>query len=217
MRVLNKILDSYLVTLALIFLCALALGGSIRPWNSKHPALVYQSREKEIEKLVFNNEPFEFLDLKVKGVKVNSKEKFQADADWLQRVEFRLKNKSGKPIVYIHMVLAFPETKIAGPIRSYDIKFGLDPALGSNQGRRADPIFLIRDDVAVISIPEKQYTYIQSSLQREGFLIGNLTKVEIRIPDVRFADGTMWASGELFEPDLNNPSGWKKIKVPRPQ
>jgi hypothetical protein len=80
------------------------------------------------------DELIEFGNLRVKDVQITSSRKFNAATvavksgrqieDWLENLEFSIRNKSDKQITYIQFELQFPDTGVTGPLMVYR-EFGI--------------------------------------------------------------------------------------------
>jgi hypothetical protein len=78
--------------------------------------------------------------------------------------------------------------------------------------RRGNPIFLIKNDVTTFELTDRRLELLEGYLQKRGYRLDDLTKVDIGITEVRFTDNTMWLGGEFYVVDPNAPSGWRIIR-----
>lgn len=153
--------------------------------------------------------PAEITDFKVDGKPVNSDEEFDAGADWLQNLSFKLKNKSDKTITFTVIDLDFPETAAVsgGRIAQRQITLGQDPEnrLG------AAPLQLLPGKSMDIRL-DAEYSGIKTLLTR-WLPIDNVTKVTVRLHQVMFDDGTLWSAGTTYRrnPNTGEPNKWIKI------
>src|SRR5262245_34382413 len=86
-------------------------------------ALLWQSRQKTITKYEHRSMPLRFGKVKAAGKLLDlqpgpesketqeSRDEFDADDDWMRGLTVNFTNTSGKNIVYIQMLLIFPETE----------------------------------------------------------------------------------------------------------
>lgn len=210
MRGLKKIHKSYIIGLWLLIIVAIALGAGFRSWSKNNKLGAKQSKERNIVIKSWMNEPFEILDLNVKGKIVKSDEKFEETEDWIHGLQFKIKNKSEEAITFIHLVLTFPETQSNRPMRAVDVVLGYRAEAQSSKPKN-NPLNLIKDDSTSISFAEKLYPRIQNGIQRSGFNITDITRMEITAQEVRFADGRRWALGLWYVQDPTAKTGWRRI------
>jgi hypothetical protein len=167
-----------------------------------------QTNQKQFRKEKYNHEPIEVLEYRIKGNKINENEKFDGGTRWLQGLTIKIKNRSEKPIRYIHVSLTFHEALIDGRFPVYDYDIGHR----SEKVRRGNPIFLIKNDVTTFELTDRRLELLEGYLQKRGYRLDDLTKVDIGITEVRFTDNTMWLGGEFYVVDPNAPSGWRIIR-----
>jgi len=162
---------------------------------------------KVIEKENFPNTPFELVDLKATGKAVKFGEKFDDDEDWLKKINFKLKNNSDKPIVYVLVYLHFPETEFTGMGMTFELQYGQRPGAKIVTGK---PILLTKGDVSSITLSDSDYDELKRFVENRQSL-SSISKVVINIPTVYFADGTVWSGGVLYQPDSTAPGGMRAI------
>jgi len=140
----------------------------------------------------------------------------QAGDDWLQNVTIYLFNRTNKTVVYVQIVLGFPETGdgIQRPMRVHHITLGqLPPSVavtGSGQPIRRDltrkamsfaPGQTLLIDVGVY------FDQIRASVEPKMAFTA-ITKCIIRRSAFYFDDGMRW-DGEYSVPDPERPGKWK--------
>lgn len=179
---------------------------------SKGTVVIGQSvADKKISRRMHKDEVLEFDDLKIKAKKIKLDQGFQHDSEdenWLEGLELKLKNKSEKPVVFISIDLAFPETGNVAPMRVYDVNIGQRP--GSPR-QLANSIFIIPNDVIHYSLSNVELSNIKAFLSRGNFTLKGISKLEIRVTTVIFSDGMKWYEGEWFRPNPSVPSGYEKV------
>ena len=199
-----------LITLAL---GSVALGTGISAVGKSAFKVAKQTNEKSIRRQWANEEPFEILEYRAKGKTVPEDRsgkafKVEGGEKWLQGLTLRIKNKSEKAIVYIRITLVFPEALVDGKkiTYDYDIGHGVQAKV-----KRGDPILLIKGESTTWEFTEKYSNTLDRFMQKCGYRLDDLTKVDIYIQEVHFADNTMWFVGEFYVPDPDNPGGWRMI------
>jgi hypothetical protein len=166
-----------------------------------------QGGQKVIEKAFSRNDVVEFSEIKVSQNAVEPGKSFDADDEWLNKSFVKVKNISGKPIVYLEVTLDFPETKATGSVMSYRVVFGQRPE--SRLPQRHDPMFMLPGDTLEIPL-DKHYTKIKSFVEGRH-RITDISKLELGIGFVVFADKTAWTAGNFLRQDPNNPDHYINI------
>src|SRR5262245_34239588 len=187
-----------------------------------------RSDEKVIEKDPYDdNEPVEIDNLSVKNVKVALHQKFSAktlaeqgggeEEDWLENLEFTVKNKSDKRITYLAISLRFP---LSGDTdRSvgmfYHFVFGIDLRASGQAATYADPFSLDSGASYTIRLSEKGMKEIKDRVAMSKRSLGDLNKVFLRISVVGSEDGLLWQDGKYSKPEKHKQSDEKVIEIAR--
>jgi hypothetical protein len=166
-----------------------------------------QAREKTVETIppIFN-EPVKLVGVKVgqKGVKFG--EKFAGPHDWLKGASFRLKNVSGKSIVFIELDVNFPETRASGPEMSFRINLGRVP----NINHQSAPLSVLPGGELDVDIDDKRYGGLVKFVQ-ERHSISDIGKARVEVGFVVFDDGMAWGAGSFYRQAPENPKRWLPI------
>lgn len=160
--------------------------------------------EKKITKESFKNEPIEIFELKSDEKAVKLKENFVQENDWLKNFTVRFRNVSGKSIVYVSMVIGFPETDSTGNRMVYYLKYGINPLVKKNT--KDEPELLAPNEPAELVLSTEKYTKLKDFLTTRQHSLKDLTEIHLTIVSVYFEDGTHWSAGTMFRPDPNRPS-----------
>lgn len=178
--------------------CGMYVATSVPAW----PSSLIQEEEKVFEKLRPSHpEPTEMVEIRTTKKAVKLGEKFDEGDDWLNGATFKLKNTSGKEIVYVELDLNFPETTSSGNEMSFPLKLGRRP--GESNSTRAPLLLKPGEDVG-ITLGEKKYEELTRFIETRQ-PISNLTKVRVSFGFVVFNDGTAWSAGNFYRQDPNNP------------
>jgi hypothetical protein len=145
--------------------------------------------------------PVEILGVNVKGKDIKLGEKIDNDEGWLSNTSFKIKNVSGKTILYVGMYLDFPETKVTGNIMTFPLRYGHNPLEQADAGQ---PQRLLPDRTADVSLSAKEYEQLKSFILRRH-QIADLHKVSLRVTTLYFEDGAIWSNGSWMRPDPGNP------------
>lgn len=190
----------------------LVIGAS---WASMHTSTAGkqgQGKERLLEKGTFRKEPMKVVGIKAKGKQVESGKRFIEEDDWINNLTIRLKNVSGKPIIFFEVSLTFPANadQPYGPQPGYvrDIQYGSEPLSGA-AGSPNQPPPVMPNDFVELTLSVEDQEAIESALTRLDFPKGIYVKMVLRT--VMFADDTMWRAGETLTRDPEDPSTWKVV------
>ena len=138
------------------------------------------------------------------GTKVN---------DWLQNLEYTIKNRSDKRITYIHFEVLFPDTIATGdPLMVYrELFLGVDPKASGDLSRYGKPLLLNPGEVLTLTISPKHLEAMSGFLALRQYRLSDLTRVDVQVLDCFFEDGTKWTLGGYYKPNPNAPLGWERI------
>lgn len=158
---------------------------------------------KLITKENFKNEPIEFLEIKSNEKPVAVNENFTQENDWLRNFTVKFKNNSATSIVYVSLLIGFPETEATGNRMSHFLKYGINP-LAKNQSK-IKPELLPPGETAELFLSAESHTILDNFLATRHHFTQDLTKIHLTIMAIYFDDGTHWSAGTVFRPDPNNP------------
>lgn len=170
-----------------------------------------QDTEREIEQERPNPKaPIELIEIKVQGQVVNLKEKFPADSEWIKTTSLKLKNKYTKTITYVQVNVDFPETATSGIMMQEQYLLGRHPVYGKLGDPQ--PLNLKPEESFEVSLGT-EFDRIKRMIERRHSPIASISKILIRLQDVGFDDGTVYAAGAFFKknPDENSPRKWIQI------
>gem|GEM_PF-2585882 len=196
-----------------------------------------RSDNKVIEKAWQDKAPYEISDLSVKNVKITSRERlvdsgftkvrkdsyeFSAESiakngggleeDWLENLEFTIKNKSDKQITYIGLSILFPETKINGPMMvSNLLQLGINPKISAEHRKQSTPFVLATGDKITFRLSAQRLKQINDFLHNRKFQLAELNKAEISVVLLAFEDGIIWSAGRYLRPSSSAPGGYERI------
>jgi hypothetical protein len=170
---------------------------------------VYAQNEKKVIKLANTVKPqLKFTDVKVRQQDRKFDESFNAEAEWVKSLSFKLESISDKPIVYLEVNINFPETRATGNLISYPIRFGQLP--NSTLKQLNKPMLLKSGETLEVSLEKEKdriYKFVNSRQSIES-----IQKVELEIGFIVFEDKTAWAAGAFLRQDANNPSKYNPIE-----
>ena len=214
-----------IIVLVAVCVGAVTLGfvlGSTQPFTARaYQSLLQQSDRKVIERYERPGEPFEFDNLAVKKAKIALNQRFSAksfaekgggkEEDWLENLEFTLKNTFNKQRTFILLQLQFPETEVDGPLMVYHLRIGIDPKPTRYDLKYATPLALEPGNKVVFTLSAGELEMLKQFLGYRNYHLANLNKTVIRIASVVFDDGMRWDYDSYYKPNPNAPGGYERI------
>lgn len=218
-----------LIMLLLVCTTSGLVGFAFRGNSERTLTIPQQSDEKVIERKEYGYEPFKFDNLSVRKVKIAPNQKLNARSlaesqggqleDWLEDLEFTIKNKWDKTITYLDLDLTFPETRGGRPMMVYDLDIGIHPSAVGDAVKYGKPLALNADETLTFNLSAERLKKIKRFLALGGFELINLNKVVIRIGYIIFEDGMKWEQGSWYkpisgeEPSAGKPGQYVKLTV----
>jgi hypothetical protein len=167
-----------------------------------------QTEKKVISHSDWKTEPVKFVKVKAAGKAMGFKEEFDGDDEWMRDLVVTLQNTSNRNIIYIRLLLQFPETKTEGPegyMMGSELEYGKYPRIPSNGNY--DQLLKPGEEVE-LALPD--YDELRSFLQSRSFY--KVNALHIHLDSVIYDDDTMWSGNALFRRDPNNPDEWNIIR-----
>lgn len=215
------------------FLCSLVVLMSLCAMRVKSASTLPRQRaafstshqeEKVIGRDLFVDDPVDLGDITVKGVPIELGRKFSAksvtaqdgglEEDWLENLEFTVKNTSDKRITYLQASLRFPlfentDKSAAGMFHHFIL--GVDLRASGEAATYATPFSLDAGASHTIRLDEKGLKEIKSRLERSKQSLAGINKVFIQIGVVGYEDGLQWQAGRYIRPEKQLQSDNKVI------
>jgi hypothetical protein len=214
------------VLLLVICACSAALGFVMRadkgaPMGAKQSASTPDPDEKVIAIYQYEKQPYEIKGLSVRGVRIKAGVKFSATSvaaisggpvgDWIEDLEFTIKNVSDKVGTYVDVQLDFPDTLSNGPKMVFS-QMGLgEPAWASKTRRKYVPMYLQPGQEITFRLSALDLRNIKSFLAFRDFTLTDMSEIEIRSVLVNFSDGTKWENGDFWKPSPDSRSGFERV------
>jgi hypothetical protein len=204
-----------------------------------------KSDEKLIEQKAFDNEPLRLTAVRVKGIKVILGQRFNSislakagggqPGDWLENLQFKLENISGKEATFIRISLLFPDevgTNLIGVYRLLGVGVPPGPVQPQSRDRiytemppapdqsqspvtatpsSPEPLALGLGDSVTFRLSGQQFDDIKRFLSTLRFQLADLNRVWIKVEYVIFNDGTKWDNGHYFKRTPGGPRPWEPI------
>ena len=197
-------------TAMILFVICFFLTSSSKPLRLS--AFGGQSPQKSITYSPERNQPVRFDKIKAADklfefeAGSEFKKDFDGDDDWMRGLAITFKNTSNKNIVYVNVLLLFPETEAAGPIMGFPLQFGhfpKKPNIGSYDN------LLKPGEEMEIGLTDDQHNHLQSFLKSRSF--NKINRLRLFLESVIFEDDILWVGGILMRRDPDNPNRWLPI------
>ena len=203
---------------------ARALPKQRKPLLNLFQISLQHSDERSIEREIYPNEPVEIDNLAVRNVSIVPHQKFSAksvigqgggqEEDWIENLEFTIKNKSDKLITYLSISIGFPRP--GNPDTSvgtfYNFALGVDLRASGEAATFVEPFSLAAGGSHTIRLSAKDLKEIKSRLAMSKTSLAEMNWAIIRIPSVGFEDGSQWQLGNFLVPDKMQPSDKKTVE-----
>lgn len=175
---------------------------------------VFGNADPQNKKIVKNRSsvdvPIEIVATKVKDRSIEFRQEFDADANWLRDLTFKIKNKSTKPITWIGINITFPETRATGSLMLHQLFIGQRSDMLSTLTSNP-PLDLKPGEEKEISL-EPEFDLIRRLIKLRG-RVEDINNVDLTIDEVMFADDTLYSGSNLWRrnPDTSSARKWLKI------
>jgi hypothetical protein len=155
------------------------------------------------------DDPIEITEVTVKGQATQTNKHIRAPEDsenWLEGLSFKVKNKSGRNIVYLSIYLTFPETKDDrnSPTLSFPLEFGINPQWKTLP---ANLEALSPDQEIEFSVSGEKYEALDRFISRKK-PVNSINVLMLRTVVVMFDNESGWDSGVYLRRDPQNPQKW---------
>jgi hypothetical protein len=159
-----------------------------------------------------------------RGTPIEQDSPFKAGEDWLKDISITIKNTSPRKIVFVSVDAQLPDTGLGTPENPR-------VAAGNSVGRKPEhamysamtgklqhdaqgnPIDLEPGaDLVVPIVSEKDYGDIKSLIEEKQNL-SSVSRCEIWVTTVYFADGTKWSPGHYWQPDMSRPGRYTPLSA----
>lgn len=174
--------------------------------NSGTPQKV-SPRERVVNKAYSHNPQVDIVEVKAGLKALRIGEKFDAGDDWIKTLAWKIRNTSGKPIVYLKVNINFPETKTTGNMMSFPVEFGQRP--GSKFRQRSESLLLNPEDTLDITL-DTHYDRVKNFVELRH-PIKDIHEAEIEIGFIIFSDTSAWAAGSFYQQDPNDPDHYINV------
>ncbi|HEX8141382.1 MAG TPA: hypothetical protein VF553_02230 [Pyrinomonadaceae bacterium] len=171
--------------------------------------------------MVYPDQPVEIVAVKVKGVPIKPKQKFDGGNDWLNGMTVTLKNVYDKPVAFVSvLVTAYYERegRRSKQRDGMDVQAAIELMYGAQPPRPGEPappyMYPVQpgDTVdVVLSEAKRDELY---SLLTEDDASTDIMELTVRVYSVFFEGDseTMWRTGRMLRRNPNDPNRWIPVK-----
>lgn len=188
----------------------LAFGGLRLATGEESQASGPQQRERMVVRKPWRVEPVKISTVKnKKKPNIEIGRQFDDDDDWLDGFSVTVSNGSDKVVTAVTIEMIFPREP--GDTRNsflQELHFGPSPMGAEYIYRNPDKV-IRPGETADLAIGPQTYSNIKDALQQLGYPI-TIGRVELRMREVGFEDGSVLLSGTLWIQDPNSPNDPKK-------
>lgn len=167
-----------------------------------------QSDKKTVKLAKTIRPQLKLTNLKVAQQDIKFGESFDAEADWVKNLSFKLENISDKKILYIRVNVNFPETRLTGYMMSYQVSFGQRP--DSKLKQINPPMLLKPGEILEVSLDKEKDRIYNFVGERQPIEL--IREVELEMGFILFEDRTAWSVGSFMRQDPDNPDRYIPIE-----
>lgn len=183
--------------------------------------IAQQVKQRVVQLVPYRDQPIEIVAVKVKGVPIKPKQKFDGDSDWLNGMTVTLKNVSDRPVAYVSVLMGVPYGKKnsrpvnAGAVLQYGVR-SLRPGENYPAGF-IKPEPLLPGETVDVVLTERERDQLHSYLAEKGAST-EITELNVRLYEVFFEgdSDTKWSTGRMLRLDPNDPNRWIPIESGTP-
>ena len=197
--------------------------GRVVPAKARQALQSQRSDQKMLLRYDAGNEPVVLDSFRVKDVKIAPGRKFsirgisektvEQREDWLENLEFEIKNVSDKQINFILLKLHFPEAIVSGARMVYYLEIGIDPEVSAaaRNPKHAKRLALDPGDTFTFILSTDELQQIKAFLALENYQLADLNQLAIVLGPVIFDNGMKWDNRNLYKPNPRAPGGYERV------
>jgi hypothetical protein len=154
----------------------------------------------------------ELIALKLGGNPVGMSQGIDANTDWLNGLEWKIKNVSKKNILTIDLYLIFPDIQVrTGKMFVYPMRYGYDPKLPDTHNKSGFIEALKPSESAKFAITDTNFTSLKPLLESK-IPLSEIRHLRIRFELIVFDDDTAWSLGEDMRRDPSSSTTWVPVQ-----
>jgi hypothetical protein len=186
------------------------------------PVALSQSRlsareDRLIEKKTARNEPMKIVGAKNKHGAIELNAEFKDDPEWLRGFTITISNTYHKAIKFLDLELVIPRPKDqAEPPVADGLTYGRDPSSPLDAVLPDELRMILPGQSVELTLTDVQYDNLRALLKSQKYS-ENIVRVNLRLHEVLFDDGTKWIAGIFMRLSESDPNTWIPIDEPKPQ
>lgn len=167
-------------------------------------------RGRMIKRMPLPSDPVDNITPEVGGKAVRFNGPFDAGRDWLKGLKVRLRNRSGKNIVFANALLNIPKMGTMPLPFAVQIRYGEPPVLDAPPDASPVP----HGKVFELTLSDNAYDTTMNFLSEHQ--VTDVVGVEFSNLFIAYDDDTAWEDGTMFRRDLTGPRRWKSSGPAKP-
>lgn len=189
------------------------------------PGISQQVKQRAVQLEMSRDQPVEIVDVKVKGVSVKPKQKFDGDTNWLDGMTIKLKNVSDRPVSYASVLVTTYYEKDGRRSKQRDgedVQAAIELMYGAWPPDPDDPAPpysppLLPGETLDLTLTERSRDELYSLLRQDDAST-DIAELTVRVYRVFFAgdNDTMWKMGRMLRRDPNDFRRWHPIPPDTP-
>lgn len=174
------------------------------------PAGAQGERGRMIQRIPLPSDPVDKIAPVVGGKAVRFNGPFNAGHDWLKGLKVKLRNRSGKNIIFAEALLTIPKSGTMPLTFSISVRYGQPPVLDVSP--EVKPVRHGED--FELSLSDNAYDTTMNFLAEHQ--VTDVVGVEMSNMMVVYDDDTAWGDGVMFRRDRTRPFRWKSAGPAKP-
>lgn len=174
------------------------------------PAGAQGERGRMIQRMPLPSDPFDGITPEVGGKAVKFNGVFNAGHDWLKGLKVKLRNRSGKNIIFAEALLNVPKMGTMELPLGIPVRYGQPPALDTPL--EVNPVK--HGEAFKLSLSDQNFDSIMAFLAEHQ--VTDVVGVEMSHLMIIYDDDTGWNDGTLLRRDRTRPYSWKSAGEARP-
>jgi hypothetical protein len=173
----------------------------------------HQIKPRAVVLKPYKDQPVEITAVKVKGVSVKPKQKFDGDSDWLNGMEIKLKNVSDRPVAYVSVLIgAQYGVRDGDPVNAGTVLHYGAQSLPQGQNYPAGftkPAPVLPGATVNLVLTDSARDQLQSHL-RQNNASTDIPELNVRVYVVFFEgdSDTKWSMGNMLRRDPLDANHW---------
>lgn len=163
-----------------------------------------------IKRFALPSDPVDKITPQVGGKAIRLNGVFNAGHDWLKGLKVRLRNRSGKNIIFAEVFLNIPKSGTMPLPFAIPVRYGQPPAL--DVPPEVSPVR--HGEVFELSLSDNAYDTTMNYLAEHQ--VNEVVGVEMSNFMIVYDDDTAWGDGVMFRRDRTRPLSWKSSGSAKP-